>query len=313
VGLASTGCFPTEVLRTPGFGNLPGLDGEKVLESASVSGGLEACRVAALAAAGTLLVVVAGMTAGGIWFGWFTSVLKTTSGWLLWSGLAVITIGAFGREEWYAPDYVIRHAGQTLGRAVNPTQDVARPYVEVVASTARATEQLRTLVSQAGTDPNWMDKAGVVVGIAFLTSNPIGAWLLYINSTAVLMMKMLLQASYAFLIAFYTMMGPLVAVCLIVPPWRRVFWAYLRVYLSIALWPAAWGLCERALDGVTEGWFGSMQGAWRSGDMMVVAQSVGVGATMTFIANCLFFFVYLGVPIATTMLVNSAGKSFRDR
>lgn len=307
---SSSACIPTQLVQSPGFGKLPGLDPEEAVQAKSVSEGLDICRTAAWSVGGTLLVVVTLMTAGGIWFGWFTSVMKVTSGWFLWAGISAIAIASIGQHAWYSPDYVIRRAGSYLGDKLQPG-DITRPYIETVAGTARASMRLRKLLAEG--DYDWGERAGAIVAVAFLTSNPIGAWFLYLNSIAVLLMKMLLQASYAFLVAFYTMMGPLVAVTLIVPPWRKVFWAYLRLYLAIALWPAAWGLSERALDGIMEGWFRSTHGAYTSGDPFLVAQALGSGACMTFIANCIFFFVYLSVPVATTLLVNAAGRPFRDR
>ena len=50
-------------------------------------------------------------------------------------------------------------------------------------------------------------------------------------------MKMVMQVSYAWLVAFYWMLTPLVAPMAIVPQTCGVFLGWLKTYVSVALWP----------------------------------------------------------------------------
>ena len=142
----------------------------------------------------------------------------------------------------------------------------------------------------------------------------VGALLDWINSVGVLFMKMMLQVSHAWLVAFYTMIGPLAAMCLMTPWTRRIFWGYCRTYLSICLWPFLFAVAERVAQAVPFGYmFAVVRTAGTTSDPWIAAAAVGRGGIMMLVCNVLFFFVYLGIPLAAARLVNAAGVPFRNR
>ena len=73
-----------------------------------------------------------------------------------------------------------------------------------------------------------------------------------------------------------------------------------------------------ALELVNQGipfafFFKGVKEAGTASDVTVVVGAVAQGTFMMLVCNVVFFFVYLGVPVATVLLVNASGKPFRNR
>ena len=231
----------------------------------------------------------------------------------MWTVISLALIGSMGRENWYSVDWVLRQIGTGLGQALKPSSDPYGEWVKGVVDTARLSLRLRDQLSQ-GLDSEATQQLLAAQAAAEWQTSWWGAWLNWVNSVAVLFMKLVLQVSHAWLIAFYTVIGPLAAVCLLMPWTRRIFWGYCRTYLSICLWPALFAVAERVMQGVPFTWiFGNVRTALTSRDPFVVAAAVGHGTFMMIVCNIVFFFVYLGIPIAASRLVNATGTPFRNR
>src|SRR6185436_2596046 len=94
--------------------------------------------------------------------------------------------------------------------------------------------------------PSMTDEASRLVEAgAWQFSSPTVAGLVSINAFGIYLMKMIMQVAYAWLIAFYWMLTPLVAAMVILPLTRSVFVGWLKTYVSVALWPLFFAFAER--------------------------------------------------------------------
>ena len=146
--------------------------------------------------------------------------------------------------------------------------------------------------------------------IAWQFSNPWVAGLVGVNAIGIYLMKMVMQVSYAWLIAFYWMLTPLVAPMVILPQTRNVFLGWLRTYISVALWPMFFAFAERlALAIPWSAWMGAMDGGTDSWELVTRWFQ---GEIMLLVFNVTFFFVYLSIPIASHLIVSGASRPFRS-
>jgi len=141
--------------------------------------------------------------------------------------------------------------------------------------------------------------------------SPPGAALLILNGTAIWFMAAILQNIHAWLVAFYTILLPLVAPCLVLPWTRRIFYGWVRAYVSLCLWPMMFGICEIVAASVKWGAFLGVANNARGASLGQLAEQVVAAQGALVTTNVLFLFVYLSVPVASYMLVNAAGRPFR--
>lgn len=149
----------------------------------------------------------------------------------------------------------------------------------------------------------------VVEAFLWQFSSPQMAGVVWLNALGIYVMKMITQVSYAWLIAFYWMLTPLIAPMVILPQTRGVFVGWVKAYISVALWPMFFAFAERlALAIPWSAWLGSFD---QAPDFFSKVTAFGQGELMLIIFNVTFFFVYLSIPIASYMLVSGASRPFR--
>ncbi|HWX23495.1 MAG TPA: hypothetical protein VN083_00570, partial [Vicinamibacteria bacterium] len=129
------------------------------------------------------------------------------------------------------------------------------------------------------------------------------------NTAGIFLMRLILHVAFVWLVAFYRMVGPLAVPFVILPQTRHVFLGWLRTFVSIALWPWLFALAERlALAIPYSTWIGT---DLYKGDLVSGINVIIQGQLMFLALNVVFFFVYLGIPIAAHLLVSGAGRPFR--
>ncbi len=310
-GLLTAGCITPRAL-----GQLRGFQPEALINAQPVREGVEAARLAAWAMAVTLIVIQCLLTAWHVYFGGDAGgeAGRWASGFIVWALGGLVAISSLGAGQWYSVDRALRELGTALGEYMKPGEDPLRRWVEQVVLTAEVSRRLQMVLGTGGGEAPDSAALAQAIAVAEWHSAPFGATLHWLNGAGVFVMKMILQTSLAWLLAFYTMLGPVVAVTLLLPGTRGIFWGYCRMYLSLCLWPALFGVAERVAQAVPwAGAFAGVQAASGSRDALELANALSQATAMMFIANVMFFFVYLGVPIAAVKLVNAAGAPFRSR
>ena len=141
------------------------------------------------------------------------------------------------RAEWHGPppscrptsglEQWIWKAGVYLGQQFSPTEGflmanfnkAVGEHSEVILKLQRIAPDLQPQTQR------------LVEAVAWQFSNPLVAGLVGLNAIAIYLMKMVMQVSYAWLIAFYWMLTPLVAPMAIAPQTRGVFLGWLKAYV----------------------------------------------------------------------------------
>lgn len=109
--------------------------------------------------------------------------------------------------------------------------------------------------------------------------------------------------------AFYQMVGPLVVPFVILPQTRHVFIGWLRTFIALSLWPSLFALAERLAVAVPYStWIGT---DGYTGGLISGIEVIMLGQFMFLVLNVVFFFVYLGIPVAAHLLVSGAARPFR--
>lgn len=140
-------------------------------------------------------------------------------------------------------------------------------------------------------------------------SFPLIAAAIAANASGIFLMRLILHVAFVWLVAFYRMIGPLAAPFVILPQTRYVFTGWLKTFISIALWPWLFALAERlALAIPYSTWIGT---ELYTGEVVSGLRVILQGQLMFFALNVMFFFVYLGIPVAAHLLVSGAGRPFR--
>ena len=206
-----------------------------------------------------------------------------------------------GLEQW------IWQVGVYLGELFNPAQGFLMENFD--KAVGRHAQQI--LEIQAGAVPNMRaEDSRALEAIAWQFSNPWVAGLVGVNAIGIYLMKMVMQVSYAWLIAFYWMLTPLVAPMVILPQTRNIFLGWLRTYIAVALWPMFFAFAERlALAVPWSAWMGAMDGGT---DTWELVTRWFQGELMLLVFNVTFFFVYLSIPIASHLIVSGASRPFRS-
>ena len=143
----------------------------------------------------------------------------------------------------------------------------------------------------------------------YYMSFPVVAAAIALNATGIFLMRLILNVAFVWLVAFYKMIGPLVVPFVILPQTRSIFFGWFRTFASIALWPWLFALAERLSVAIPYStWIGT---DLYTGDLVSGINVIVQGQIMFLAINVVFFFVYLGIPIAAHLLVSGAGRPFR--
>ena len=295
LALGSTGCTADVLGRLKGFDVLQIIQSQPVIEAVmrAKNIGLILAAVEALLLA---FVCWYRIHAGGPW-------LSIAKDWLV--GILVcafVLTGAgtsAGLERW------IWNVGVFLGQLFNPSRGFLMENFD------RAVGQQADLILgvQAAAPSADPTVRRLIEAISWQFSSPYVAGLVWLNSVAIYIMKMVMQVSYAWLVSFYWMVAPIVAPMVILPQTRGVFLGWLKTYVSVALWPMFFAFAERlALAIPWSAWVGAGDGA---ADVWEIAANVLQGEVMLVIFNITFFLVYLSIPIASYLIVTGASRPFR--
>jgi hypothetical protein len=291
-GLFSAGC--TNVL-----GQLDGLPLRVGLDQALVQDAVKkASEVGWKIASG--LAVLLGLhcwyraTHGESWI----SLLKDYLG-----GLAVCVVLLSSMQSGHGPVEWLLSAGTYLGELFSPGNHAAEAFSKIV--TKYATIALNVVSHPADPESSFR----FLEAWQFYMSGPLFAFVVAANTTGILIMRLILHVAFVWLSAFYKMVGPLAAPFVILPQTRHLFIGWLRTMASIALWPWLFALAERLAIAIPYStWVGT---DLYTGDLVSGVNTIIQGQIMFFVLNVVFFFVYLGIPVAAHLLVSGAGRPFR--
>jgi hypothetical protein len=234
--------------------------------------------------------------AGGAW-------LSVAKDWLLGILTCAYILTAAGTggglERW------LWDVGVYLGEQFNPNKGfLMENYDQAVGQNAELILTIQRSIPALGED-----ERRLVEAVAWQFASPQMAGLVGLNAIAIYVMKMVMQVTYAWLIAFYWMLTPIVAPMVILPQTRNVFLGWLKTYVSVAFWPMLFAFAERlALAIPWTAWIGSLDG---SADPWAMTTNFLQGEIMLVIFNVTFFFVYLSIPIASYLLVSGASRPLK--
>ena len=291
--VASSGC--TSVLgQLDGLPLRVGLDHSLVVEA--VQRGVEI----AFRLAGSLAVLLGfhcwyRATHGEPWI----ALLKDYLG-----GLVVCVTVLVAMRQGNGPAEWLLAAGTSLGEIFAPPNHALAVLTQIVEK--YATILLRVIETPPDT---------AQLGFRFLEawqyvmSWPVLALVIAINTTAIFLMRLVLQIAFVWLSAFYTMVGPMAAPFVLLPSTRPIFVGWLRTVASLALWPWLLALAERLAVAIPYStWLGT---DLYHGDVASGVTAILEGQIMFLALNIVFLFVYLGIPLASYLLVSGAGRPFR--
>jgi hypothetical protein len=169
------------------------------------------------------------------------------------------------------------------------------------------------LGDQGTGDPNSAE-VSYPAAVAHWLDSGFGAVFLQINSVFAFVLGILVRDVQAWLVGFYTLVGPFCALALVLPASRAVFWGWLRAYGSVCLW----SLLLRANEAFAMVWVDVFRGSVPAfadnaspGGALAVAVAIESGAMGLLVLNLLISLGYLTVPVAAHLLVNAAGRPFR--
>jgi hypothetical protein len=217
----------------------------------------------------------------------------------------------------------VRWLGLWAERAVFDTNwqaDAPGPWKEYFRVGGRVSSlALRLFALQGGaagggdlTSPD-SPEASYTAAIAHWVDSAFGAVFLQINSVFAFVLGILVRDVQAWLVGFYTLVGPFCVPALMLPTTRGIFWGWLRAYGSVCLW----SLLLRVNEAFALVWldvFRSVVPAFGDnapGGAVAIAVALESGAMGLLVLNLLISLGYLAVPVAAHLLINAAGRPFR--
>lgn len=302
-GFLSTGCISQQTL-----GRLNGVRFEEVLDRPEITDLVAKGVSVGETLLGALVILLAFHCAWNAWEGrpW-TGLIKE---WLLWVGLvlylmASLSSGAHGPLRW------IFESGQYLGQLLAPqggywaaNRDAAVGKMTKFLVAAQAPTSLPPDAAADGA-------AAVLDGFAMVTLQPVAVVLIIVNGILLYLVKMVMQASYVFLLVFYWSLTPLVLPLAVLPQTRNIFLAWLRSYIGVALWPVFLAITERLAVAIPWSTWMGVDDLIRGGDPLNGLMSWGQGEIMLFVLNLAFLAVYLSIPIVSHRIVTGVAQHVR--
>ncbi len=278
----------------------------------------------AVSAAETLAAVLGIVLAFWCWY-------EATEG-ASWARLARIYIvgmasSAFVLGSWNSnigAPATVRWLGLWAERAVfdsNWQSDMPGPWAEYFRLGGKVSSlALRLFAVQGGAlgdeganEPGAAE-ASYPAAIAHWLDSGFGAVFIQINSVFAFVLGILVRDVQAWLVGFYTLIGPFCALTLMLPSTRAIFGGWLRAYGSVCLW----SLLLRVNEAFAMMWVDVFRGAVPAfadsvspGGAVAVAAAIESGAMGLLVLNLLISVGYLTVPVAAHLLVSAAGRPFR--
>jgi hypothetical protein len=289
----STGC--TEIM-----GRMEGLPLHSGLDQALVKEGIRIAAELGWKLAGALVVLLGfhcwyKAMHGEAWLG----LLKEYLG-----GIVVCIVMLTSLQSGQGPIQWILDAGMYLAERFNPGIHAFTALQTVITKYAG-------IINDAVRQPPSPGEAAFryLEAWQYYMSLPGFAAVLIINTAAIFVMRLIVQAAFVWLVAFYQMVGPLVVPFVILPQTRHIFVGWLRTLIALSLWPWLFAIAERLAVAVPYAtWIGTDQ---YNGSLASGIEAIMQGQFMFLVLNVVFFFVYLGIPVAAHMLVSGATRAFR--
>ena len=137
---------------------------------------------------------------------------------------------------------------------------------------------------------------------------PVAVLGIVVNAVAIHVVKLVLQTSYVFLVAFYWALTPLVAPMAILPQTRHVFRGWVQSYVSVSLWPLFMAIVERLAAAIPwADWMGI--NGLDVGDYAGAVTHWAQGQFMLLVLNLVFLLVYVAIPVVSAKLVSGAVRA----
>ena len=140
-----------------------------------------------------------------------------------------------------------------------------------------------------------------------LSSVPTTATLI-LNGAAMHVIRIMAKAAYAWMLAFYLIIGPAVVPLLALPQTRPVFMGWFKGFLSINLWPCFFAIADRVGLVMIEN--SPLVRVIGVSSEDAIATLVN-GHAVLLACNLTFMLVYLGIPVAAYGLVAGLSRPFR--
>ena len=120
--------------------------------------------------------------------------------------------------------------------------------------------------------------------------------------------RIMAKAAYAWMLAFYLIIGPAVVPLLALPQTRPVFMGWFKGFLSINLWPCFFAIADRVGLVMIEN--SPLVRVIGVSSEDAIATLVN-GHAVLLACNLTFMLVYLGIPVAAYGLVAGLSRPFR--
>jgi hypothetical protein len=302
-GLLSTGCISQQTL-----GRLDGVRFEQVLDRPEITELISKGVNVGEAILGGLVILLAFHCAWRAWEGrpW-TGLVKE---WLIWVTLAAYLMASLSSRA-YGPIRWIFEAGQYLGHLFEP--DGGYWAANRDAAVGKLTKFLLTAQAPADSAPEGSADAAAAVldGFAMMTLQPTSVVLIILNGILLYLVKLVMQASYVFLLVFYWTLTPLVLPLAVLPATRNVFIAWLKSYIGVALWPMFLAITERIAVAIPWSTWMGLDDLQRGGDLLSGLMSWGQGQIMLLVLNLAFLAIYLSIPVVSNRIVTGMAQHIR--
>src|SRR5262245_11952069 len=229
LAVAAAGC--TDVL-----GRMEGLPLKTGLDQALIKEGIAKSAALGWKLAGALVVLLGfhcwyKAMHGEPWLGLLREYL---------GGVAVCVILLTSLQSGQGPVSWILDAGLYLGEQFRPGAHASTVLQTVMSKYAGI---LNDVVRQ----PPTLGEAAFryIEAWQYFMSLPAFAGIVALNTGAIFAMRLIVQAAFVWLVAFYQMIAPLVVPFVTPPQTRHIFVGWLRTFAGLALWPWLFALAER--------------------------------------------------------------------
>ena len=299
----SAGCISQRTL-----GRLDGIRFEEVLERPEITDLVQRGVTVGGTLLGALVILLAFYCGWKAWEGQpWTGLVKE---WLFWVALvlylmASLTSTAFGPLRW------VYEAGRYLGSlfaveggywAANRDAAIGKMTQFLISAQAPPA---------ASVDGSADAAAAVLDGFAMTTLQPVSVAMILLNGILLYLVKLVMQASYVFLLVFYWALTPLVLPMAVLPQTRSIFLGWLRSYVSVALWPLFLSIAERLAVAIPWSTWMGIEDMLGATDPIAGVTAWAQGQIMLLVLNLAFLAVYLAIPIVSHRLVSGVSQHIR--
>jgi hypothetical protein len=303
IALGTTGCISPQTL-----GRLDGVRFEQVLDRPEITELVGKGIQVGQTILGALVIILALSCAWRAWEGkHWTELAKE---WILWAAGVAYLIGSTSSNT-FGPVRWIFEAGQYLGQLFEPQGGYWAANRDVAVG--KMTAFLLSVQAPAATpaDAAGQATAAVLDGFAQVTLNWGSVFFILLNGILLYIVKLVMQASYVFLLVFFWTLTPLVLPMAVIPHTRGIFIAWLKSYVSVALWPMFLAIVERIVVAIPwSAWMG-VDGLLGGGDPLAGVTAWGQGQLILLVLNFAFLAVYLSIPIISNRIVTGVAQHIR--